>query len=70
VTVIVVREERRQRALGLGHVVEVDDLPQLALHGPDHRFDLAAALRPVRLAQRVIDQLLVEKLLAARDIAR
>src|SRR4051812_5881444 len=66
---IVVREERHERALGVGHVVEVDDLPQLALHGADHRLDLAATLRAVRLAQRVIDQLLVEKLLAARDVA-
>lgn len=31
--VIVIGEERRERALGLGHVVEVNDLPQLALHG-------------------------------------
>src|SRR5262249_49147575 len=37
-------------ALGLGSVIEVHHLPQPALHGADHRLDLAAALRPVRLA--------------------
>src|SRR5690606_38317843 len=54
---------------GLVDAIEVDHLPQLALHGADHRLDLAAALRPMRLAQRVIDQLLVEELLAAGDVA-
>src|SRR4051812_1724698 len=43
---IVVGEERGQCALGLADIVEVDDLPQLALHGADHRLDLAAALWP------------------------
>src|SRR5690606_9534310 len=66
---IVVCEEPRERKLGLLDTVEVNDFPQLALHGADHALDLAAALRPMRLAQRVVDQLLVEELLATRHVA-
>src|SRR5215510_4781126 len=68
-SVIVVGEKRRESVLGLVDAVELNHLPQLALHRTDHRLDLAAALRPMRLAQRVVDQLLVEELLAAGDIA-
>jgi hypothetical protein len=67
--VVVLDEELRQTTLGVGDAVEVNHLPQLALDGIDQRLDLAAALRPVRGAQRVIDELLVEEDLARAHVA-
>src|SRR5215831_673796 len=39
----IVGKKLDQRARGLLHAVELDRLPQLALHGADHRLDLARA---------------------------